>query len=377
MSHPPRHKTLLLCGFPLLFSGVSLWGQLNTQPSITTPSGTGPEVIHCNTDPFTFSLQTSPTSSNDVFRYRYVRSRGGLTFNLTLFTTSTTVDQDDFLDTLEDEDEIFAEVYVENSTGGLDYVDQTNRLQFRLVDPPEVAISHNAQSSHGSAYFCVGSPIAITVAPTRLQPGHNLYSFYVDNVLIQGPSDENIFNYSLSRNSSVTIRVSNACDFEKTLSFYANGVDPGKIETTATHIVNHVSATHTGGVPAAAHITYEWESSLDQTNWSSVLNRSSSTLEILDFEPVTYYRRVAISALGDATCIDYSNTVVITPPEQIEQTSFFQCPDNAFPELTILETSTRTIEGYQWQSSLDDGVTYTNIPDATNSYYQPPKANWY
>ena len=78
-----------------------------------TNSGTGPEIIHCTTDPH-FTLQVSPTSSNSVLKYRYVRDRGNVISNLTDLTVST-INQS--LGALQDGDIVFAEIYLENNNG--------------------------------------------------------------------------------------------------------------------------------------------------------------------------------------------------------------------------------------------------------------------
>lgn len=294
MSPPTRHNNLLYFSFFWLFLGsFFVRSQLNVPPTIETNSGTGPEIIHCTTDPLIFTLQVSPTSSNSVLKYQYIRDRGNVNSNLTGLTVSTTINQS--LTALQDGDIVFAEIYLENNNGVFQKISETNTLTIRLVDPPEVIITHDGQTTTAGEVFCLGTPTTITVAPSGFQPGTNAYEFYVDNVLHQGPSAQNIFTYTFSRNSSLTIRVNNACVYERTLAFKGNGVNPGSIVVSHTQIVSVVPATHNGYVSNNATITYGWESSFDNITWSPVLSAQASSLTFLPFGVVVYYRRVGIS----------------------------------------------------------------------------------
>lgn len=294
MSPPTRHNNLLYFSFFWLFLGsFFVRSQLNVPPTIETNSGTGPEIIHCTTDPLIFTLHVSPTSSNSVLKYQYIRDRGNVNSNLTGLTVSTTINQS--LTALQDGDIVFAEIYLENNNGVFQKISETNTLTIRLVDPPEVIITHDGQTTTAGEVFCLGTPTTITVAPSGFQPGTNAYEFYVDNVLHQGPSAQNIFTYTFSRNSSLTIRVNNACVYERTLAFKGNGVNPGSIVVSHTQIVSVVPATHNGYVSNNATITYGWESSFDNITWSPVLSAQASSLTFLPFGVVVYYRRVGIS----------------------------------------------------------------------------------
>ena len=129
MSLPTRHNNLLYFSFFWLFLGsFFVRSQLNVPPTIETNSGTGPEIIHCTTDPLIFTLQVSPTSSNSVLKYRYVRDRGNVISNLTDLTVSTTINQS--LGALQDGDIVFAEIYLENNNGVFQKISETQNLIF-------------------------------------------------------------------------------------------------------------------------------------------------------------------------------------------------------------------------------------------------------
>ncbi|RZK62617.1 MAG: PKD domain-containing protein, partial [Hymenobacter sp.] len=132
------------------------------------------------------------------------------------------------------------------------------------------------------------------------------------------------------------------------------------------------SASEAGG--GSGTITYQWESSTDNTNWTAIGGATNPTYAPGALTATTYYRRRASSGTACAPAI--SNTVTITVAPALTAgtigTSQSLCPGATPAPLT----STAGAGGgtgtyaYQWESSTDN-ATWTPIAGATNPTYAP------
>ena len=131
-------------------------------------------MISCSFDDLSYQVQATASSpTTTVLRYHYGLNRGGTTVYLTGFTVSTSVSSDSFSSTVSSGDEVFVEVFQDNGTATPPFISQTNTLTVYFVDPPEITITHTANSINDSEVYCSGDMTTITVALTRLQPGNN------------------------------------------------------------------------------------------------------------------------------------------------------------------------------------------------------------
>jgi gliding motility-associated-like protein len=122
------------------------------------------------------------------------------------------------------------------------------------------------------------------------------------------------------------------------------------------------------------NITYQWESSGDNTNWTALPGATNPTFAPGALTVTTYYRRQASS--GSACAPAVSNVVTITVAPALVAgtigTSQTLCPGaTAAPLTSTADASGGTgTFAYQWESS-GDNTNWTAIPDATNSTFAP------
>ena len=277
-------RTALRCSLLayLLFFSIgssNLWSQLTASPTLTTNFGNGSTVIACSSDTLEYSVQANPVDPNTVLNYRYVLHRNGANSYLTTHTVSATATQNDFSQNVQDGDRVFAEVYAVSATSTPTFLAKTQSFTVYFVNTPQVSITHSAQTESNTAVFCPGQTTTITVTPLQFQQGTNQYEFFVNSLSKQGPSTDNVFAYEFTENATLTVRVSNACVLEESISFKSNEVTPGSISITSSNSIGStVSASHSGGLTGLASISYEWESSFDNTNWNRVLMANAPSI---------------------------------------------------------------------------------------------------
>ena len=108
---------------------------------------------------------------------------------------SVTVIQNDFSQTVQDGDQVFAEVYKVSAVPTLTFLDHTESFTIDFVNTPQVPISHTAQTESNTAIFCPSGTTTITATPIQFQQGTNQYEFFVNNLSKQGSSTNNVFAY--------------------------------------------------------------------------------------------------------------------------------------------------------------------------------------
>ena len=132
-----------------------------------------------------------------------------------------------------------------------------------------------------------------------------------------------------------------------------------------------LSVTITGG---SGTITYQWESSINGTDWSPIAGATNSTYDApTDVAGTTYYRVVIDAADGGCESSTSDEAIVVVQEDiaiTTQPTGADVCIDgDALLSVTITGGS-GTIT-YQWESSTD-GTTWSPITGATNSTYDAP-----
>ncbi|NVO18931.1 MAG: hypothetical protein HXX13_04490, partial [Bacteroidetes bacterium] len=133
--------------------------------------------------------------------------------------------------------------------------------------------------------------------------------------------------------------------------------------------------TGTTAFGGSATPTYQWESSLDGTNFSVIIGATGQNYQPSTLAQSTYFERVAISPPCDS---NYSTPVLVTVcaplGNNIISSSDTICQGTAPAQLTgTPPTGACGVYSYQWQSST--AATYpvfSNIPGAIAANYQPP-----
>ena len=124
---------------------------------------------------------------------------------------------------------------------------------------------------------------------------------------------------------------------------------------------------------SGAAISYQWQLSVDNVNFSNISGANGGT-----YNPpagviyTTYYRRLATATISGTSCSAPTNAVTVTINEGgtvvANQTICTGGDPGLFTELT---PATGSSISYQWQKSAN-GTTFTNIPAATTTSYDPP-----
>ena len=183
---------------------------------------------------------------------------------------------------------------------------------------PIVSLTSTAfASSVSSSTFCDGEAITFTATSTS---GISTYTFMVGGVSQKtGPS--NTFSpAAFSSTVSVAVRVETAagCTATDTLDLFYNDIDvTGTIgQASATVCENETPPAFTNDAAATATIgtiSYRWETRTLVLLFSNTISAVTTAVytPTSALTTTTFYRRVAISTYGGATCEEYSNIIQI------------------------------------------------------------------
>ena len=131
----------------------------------------------------------------------------------------------------------------------------------------------------------------------------------------------------------------------------------------------------TGSLPngGSGGYTYQWQSSVDNINFSDIAGATNTDYDPPVLNSTTYYRRVVLS--GSCPAPSVSNVVTILIETPILDNSINTSSSVSFCAIagTVPSGGNGTFT-YQWQSSTD-GVNFTNINGATSPEYNPPATN--
>ena len=163
-----------------------------------------------------------------------------------------------------------------------------------------------------------------------------------------------------------------------TNSIYKNGcagLVPGNIGSNQSICYNttpsqlNTTISPTGGVGA---YTYQWESSLNGTNWTTISGATSESYQPGVVLQTTYYHKKVINNCNTA----YTNTVTINVYLQLSSGVIANSQTICYGVAPLqINTSTNASGGsnsyiYEWESSLDN-VYWETIPGETSISYQP------
>ena len=183
---------------------------------------------------------------------------------------------------------------------------------------PIVSLTSTAfASSVSSSTFCDGEAITFTATSTS---GISTYTFMVGGVSQKtGPS--NTFSpAAFSSTVSVAVRVETAagCTATDTLDLFYNDIDvTGTIgQVSATICANETPPAFTNDAAATATvgaISYRWETRTSGTAFVGTIPLVTTAVytPTSALTTTTFYRRVAISTYGGATCEEYSNVIEV------------------------------------------------------------------
>ena len=117
--------------------------------------------------------------------------------------------------------------------------------------------------------------------------------------------------------------------------------------------------------------TYKWYSSPDNSTWTEIGGATSATYTSGALTSDTYFRREVTSTIGSQTCIEYTNSVLVTvinfDPGSILADQDI-CEGDIPAAFTSVAPTGDGVFTYQWQNSFD-GTNFNSIPGATGETY--------
>jgi len=131
----------------------------------------------------------------------------------------------------------------------------------------------------------------------------------------------------------------------------------------------------TGQLPTGGNgsYSYQWESSNNNSTWSTILGATLQDYQPTAINSTTYFRRRVTS--GVCNVVSSSVAVVVTPALSNNTISSDQTICIGSSANTITGTSVVGGSGtltYQWQLSTDNGTSWVNVPlNGNNSSYNP------
>ncbi len=133
------------------------------------------------------------------------------------------------------------------------------------------------------------------------------------------------------------------------------------------------TATILGSQPTGGtgNFVYRWESSTDNATWTAISGQTNRNLSVT-LTASTYFRRIVTSG----PCVNTSNSVEVIVQPALTANSI------TADQLICYNTTPTLLNGstpagadgnylYQWQQSINNGTTWTNINGAASSNYQP------
>ena len=156
-----------------------------------------------------------------------------------------------------------------------------------------------------------------------------------------------------------------------------NGSTPGTIASSA-------AGTQGAGSGVISGLTYEWQSSIDNSTFNTIPGAIASTYSPGALTQTTYYRRRTVvnfvntpcpSAITSGYTPSLTITVLAIPTAGAIGSDQIFCTEAGDPALFTNVTSGTGTGGalaYSWYLSTDLGVSYTTISGITTSTYDAP-----
>ncbi|MCW3788376.1 T9SS type A sorting domain-containing protein [Plebeiibacterium sediminum] len=130
--------------------------------------------------------------------------------------------------------------------------------------------------------------------------------------------------------------------------------------------------TGTSASGGSGSYTYQWQSSTNNSSWSSINGATSQNYKPTSLNQTTYFRRID----SDLCSSLYSNSIIVTVFEELEVGSISRDQTicyNTIPEIltnTVLPSGGSGSYSFQWQKSTDNNLWF-DINGATSQNYTP------
>ena len=372
-----RLSLTIFCVF--LFGIPYLFGQVLSPPTLTSTHGSGPIISVCTSDTVTFTAAGDIGSTANDAEFKIIRA------GVTMYPVGGAPGPQAILSfsspNLQNGDQVVATVwtYDYGPSGGVSAL--TNTITIALGGYPEpVAFTSDTTGNT----VCINQTVQLSASTVSTL---TMFEFFVDGISIQGPSLVSTLSHVFSTTSTATLIASvGGCSRSFELPIQLIDLTPGTITgggeicfaDIPTPITSLVTGTKDGVDVSTSTVTtfYQWQSSLDGVVWNNILGAQSIDYTPPSLNQTTHFRRKLVAVSGGKTCEAFSNqiTIKVIPLIEagyIEQADQFFCSGDVIPTLTVTQSTIAPGILYQWQQSVDDGISYSNISLAVASGYTP------
>ncbi|MVN20805.1 PKD-like domain-containing protein [Mucilaginibacter arboris] len=239
-----------------------------------------------------------------------------------------------------------------------------------LPQPVQANAGADEQICSASNYVLKGNNPAPSAGKWTLTSGQTGVGFADDtqyNTTVNGlqPGQSYTFRWTITSTGACStsaddVTISDLRDLTNTISFNSTAVCYGQTVTA-------LGDQPTGGTGS---FVYSWESSTDQITWTTIANQTGKDYSFTGTQNL-YIRRIVTS--GPCTKISQPVYIIVQPPITNNTVASDQevCYNNT-PKL-LNGSAPAGADGnytYNWQSSTDNGATWTNISGANTANYQ-------
>ena len=209
----------------------------------------------------------------------------------------------------------------------------------------------------------------------------NQSSSNLNNILTNQSTNYEIINYSITPTSSL-----GCVGVTQPSTIILNAINPGTISSDQTICSGGNPLVLTGTSPNGfGTLSYQWQSSLDNINWTDITNAISASYDPPPTSSIIYYRRVVTYLSNGVSCSSFSNVVTITVnnisagsiglPQNI-------CSGDDPIAISIINSPIGSGSlSYQWQSSTTSATSgFSNLNNQTSLIYDPSvltNTTWY
>ncbi|MGB1449602.1 MAG: beta strand repeat-containing protein, partial [Flavobacteriaceae bacterium] len=255
---------------------------------------------------------------------------------------------------LSNSDEVTVMVF--DSTAASACFDLSEAIEVEIAAEPVASLSSTAANNT----FCAGDAVTFTAGSGGITPAY--YEFKVNNFTYQNTTSSTFdpadYSITLTGGEVIEVVVSSlsSCTSVASMTMTVNGITSvGTItSSTATVCSGDVPAVMIGQTATASGaITYQWQQSLDNINYSNISGATSQNYTpTVALATTTFYRRVAYSTVNSVTCSDETLPFqVVVNPSPVPSLS-------ALPGSLIAPATMNLCEGETATFSGAGGVSY-------------------
>lgn len=342
------------------------------------------QTICTNSDPVAFTIITPPTGT--ALTYKWISSTTGPNGPWTVISGATLAT---YNPPVISQNTYYAQIAT-STLNGVSCSDTSNIVCVTInnVDPGSIAANQVICYGNNPAAFTsitpgTGAGIIHYQWQSALSPTSTFNNTSpVDTLLTYDPPSLTI-NTWYRRMVISTLNGVSCTTYTTVVSITINTVSSGVVATDQTICNNSTPVAFTVQTPASGlgNLTYQWQLSPNQVNWTNISGATASTYAPPSLSDTTWYRRIVFSNLPNtgppysSSCPDTSNSLKITinyVTGGVIATEQTICPGDDIALLTEITPSSGSGQlNYSWEFSINSGTSWTSIPLTNSTTYNP------